>query len=48
MAWLVGMPCGVATQLILDGVITQPGIHAPLAPEFYNPIIEKIEEEGVK
>jgi len=47
MARLVGMPCGVAVQLILDGKITKKGVFAPLTPEIYNPLIEAIEKNGV-
>ncbi|KAF3273140.1 Saccharopine dehydrogenase [NADP(+), L-glutamate-forming] [Orbilia oligospora] len=30
MAKLVGVPCGVAVQMVLDGRIATPGVHAPL------------------
>lgn len=33
MARLVGVPCGVAVQLILDGKLTKPGVHAPYDEE---------------
>ncbi|KAL7422547.1 saccharopine dehydrogenase (NADP+, L-glutamate-forming) [Cryptotrichosporon argae] len=29
MAKLVGVPCGLAVQLILEGALTTPGVHAP-------------------
>lgn len=29
MAKLVGVPCGIAVQLVLDGVINQKGVLAP-------------------
>lgn len=32
-ARLVGVPCGVAVRLILDGVLTKPGVHAPYDEE---------------
>ncbi|KAG0253035.1 saccharopine dehydrogenase (NADP+, L-glutamate-forming) [Mortierella polycephala] len=47
MARLVGMPCGVATQLVLDGVIKTPGILAPMTMELNEPLIKGIEAEGV-
>eukprot|EP01134_Creolimax_fragrantissima_P006535 CFRG6535T1 len=48
MARLVGMPCGVAVQMILDGKITKKGVFAPLTRDIYEPIIEVLEkEEGV-
>ncbi|KAF8939980.1 saccharopine dehydrogenase [Dissophora ornata] len=47
MARLVGMPCGVATQLVLDGVINKPGILAPMSADINDPLIKGIEAEGV-
>ncbi|KAG0009114.1 hypothetical protein BGZ80_002722, partial [Entomortierella chlamydospora] len=47
MARLVGMPCGVATQLVLDGVINKPGILAPMSADLVYPLIKAIEAEGV-
>ncbi|KAG0311368.1 hypothetical protein BGZ97_011910, partial [Linnemannia gamsii] len=47
MARLVGMPCGVATQLVLDGVIRTPGILAPMSSDINDPLIKGIEAEGV-
>ncbi|KAJ7043341.1 saccharopine dehydrogenase, partial [Mycena alexandri] len=29
MAVHVGVPCGIAAQLVLDGVLSTPGVHAP-------------------
>ncbi|CAJ0629275.1 5022_t:CDS:10 [Entrophospora sp. SA101] len=48
MATTVGLPCGIATQLILDGIIKKPGVLAPYTPEINNPIIEALEKEGIK
>lgn len=45
MAKLVGTPCGIATQLILDGVINTPGVLAPMSPEINNPIMKQLKEE---
>ncbi|KAI1318392.1 saccharopine dehydrogenase (NADP+, L-glutamate-forming) [Mortierella claussenii] len=47
MARLVGMPCGVATQLVLDGVINKPGVLAPMSSDINDPLIKGIEAEGV-
>ena len=47
MARLVGMPCGVATQLVLDGVINKPGILAPMSWDLIDPLMKAIEAEGV-
>ena len=47
MALLVGVPCGIATQLVLDGVINQTGIQAPYSKEICDPIREILEKEGI-
>ena len=47
MARTVGVPCGIATQLILDGKITRKGVFAPLTADIYEPIIEILEKEGM-
>lgn len=47
MALLVGVPCGIATQLVLDGVINQKGIQAPYSKEICDPIREILEKEGI-
>jgi spermidine synthase len=48
MARTVGVPCGIATQLVLDGVFSTPGVHAPYSKEFCDPIREKLESEGLR
>ncbi|KAF7318929.1 Saccharopine dehydrogenase [Mycena chlorophos] len=47
MALTVGIPCGISCQLILDGVINTPGVHAPYSKEICDPIREKVEAEGL-
>ena len=46
MAWTVGLPCGIAVQLVLDGVIKTPGVLAPYTKEICDPIREVLEKEG--
>ncbi|PVU97559.1 hypothetical protein BB559_001968 [Furculomyces boomerangus] len=48
MATTVGVPCGIATQLVLDGKITQTGVIAPMKPEIYVPIMTELEKEGIR
>lgn len=48
MAKLVGVPCGIAVQLVLDGKLKQTGVHAPYdepTAKIFRDILEK--EEGV-
>ncbi|EPQ53793.1 saccharopine dehydrogenase [Gloeophyllum trabeum ATCC 11539] len=47
MARTVGVPCGIATQLVLDGVLNQTGIQAPYTKEICEPIREILESEGL-
>ncbi|RXW23748.1 hypothetical protein EST38_g2120 [Candolleomyces aberdarensis] len=47
MALTVGLPCGIATQLVLDGVLNKPGVHAPYSKDVCDPLREVLEKEGV-
>ncbi|KIP02329.1 hypothetical protein PHLGIDRAFT_32236 [Phlebiopsis gigantea 11061_1 CR5-6] len=47
MATLVGVPCGVAVQLVLDGKISTPGVLAPYTQELCDPIRLELEKEGI-
>jgi saccharopine dehydrogenase (NADP+, L-glutamate forming) len=50
MALSVGVTCGVAAQLLLDGLpaLNTPGILAPYTREICDPIREITEREGIK
>ncbi len=50
MSLAVGVTCGIATQLLLDGhpALTQPGVLAPYEKEICDPIRALVEKEGVK
>lgn len=47
MALTVGLPCGIATQLVLDGVINTPGVLAPYTKDICEPIRAILENEGL-
>ncbi|KAJ7755317.1 saccharopine dehydrogenase [Mycena maculata] len=47
MARTVGVPCGIASQLVLDGVFNTPGVHAPYSKEICDPIRERLNREGL-
>ncbi|KAF9552169.1 spermidine synthase, partial [Agrocybe pediades] len=47
MAYTVGLPCGIASQLVLDGVLNEPGVHAPYTKKFCDPLREVLEREGL-
>lgn len=42
MARTVGLPAAIATKLILEGKINRPGVHIPVLPEIYVPILEEL------
>lgn len=47
MARTVGVPCGIATQLVLDGVINKTGVQAPYSMDIVKPLMEILESEGL-
>lgn len=47
MAKTVGLPTAISAMKILKGEITTPGIHIPTAKEFYNPVLDELEEYGI-
>lgn len=48
MAKTVGLPMAIATKLILQNKIALCGVHMPITPELYLPILNELEEFGVK
>jgi saccharopine dehydrogenase-like NADP-dependent oxidoreductase len=48
MARTVGLPAAVATRMILHGEIKLTGVHIPVLPEIYNPILDELEGLGIK
>jgi saccharopine dehydrogenase (NADP+, L-glutamate forming) len=50
MSLSVGVTCGIATQLLLDGhpAFNTPGVLAPYNKEICDPIREGVEREGIK
>lgn len=47
MAKTVGLPLAMAVDLFLDGIIQARGLRLPISTEFYDPILNKLEEEGI-
>ncbi|CAG5188498.1 uncharacterized protein ALTATR162_LOCUS11969 [Alternaria atra] len=45
MAKLVGVPCAVAVQQVLDGTLSEKGILAPMSPEICAPLMKTLEEQ---
>jgi saccharopine dehydrogenase-like NADP-dependent oxidoreductase len=48
MAKTVGFPAAIAVRLLLDGVISQKGVIAPMDKAVYEPILYALENEGIK
>jgi saccharopine dehydrogenase-like NADP-dependent oxidoreductase len=48
MARTVGLPAAVAVKLILEGKIDLTGVHIPVIPEVYEPILSELEALGIK
>ena len=48
MAKLVGVPCGVATKLVLDGVINDRGVIAPMNEKINTPLIVELKKLGIE
>jgi saccharopine dehydrogenase-like NADP-dependent oxidoreductase len=48
MAKTVGLPLGIAAILLLENKITLRGLHIPIVKEIYHPVLEILEQEGIK
>lgn len=48
MARTVGLPIAMATKLLLNGSITDRGVLLPLKPVIYEPILDELEEYGIR
>ena len=48
MATTVGLPLGIAAKLILEKKITVTGLHIPVIPEIYIPVLAELELNGIK
>jgi saccharopine dehydrogenase-like NADP-dependent oxidoreductase len=48
MAKTVGLPLGIAAKLILEGKLTETGLHIPIISSIYAPVLKELEEHGIK
>ena len=48
MAKTVGLPVGIATKLILNGVISGSGVKVPVSIDIYNPVLSELEKFGIE
>ena len=47
MAKTVGLPLGIAAELILKGVIQETGLHIPILPSIYEPVLKELEKHDI-
>lgn len=48
MARTVSLPAAIATRLILEGQIKLTGVHIPVLPEIYEPVLDELEQMGIR
>jgi len=48
MAVTVGFPAAIATKMVLDGEIQQPGVLLPFTPDIYLPMLSRLQSEGLR
>jgi saccharopine dehydrogenase (NADP+, L-glutamate forming) len=48
MAKTVGLPLGIAAVLILEGTIQDKGLHIPIKPSIYEPVMKELAKESIK
>jgi saccharopine dehydrogenase (NADP+, L-glutamate forming) len=47
MAKTVGLPLGIAALLILEGKILDKGLHIPIKPSIYQPVLKELAKESI-
>ncbi len=47
MSRTVGLPAAIAVRMILQGQVQITGVHRPVIPELYEPILAELEELGI-
>ena len=48
VARTVSIPAAIAVKMILNGKINIKGVHVPVLPDIYNPILDELENMGIK
>ncbi len=48
MARTVGLPAAIATRMILERKLTAPGVHVPVSPAIYEPILAELASYDVR
>ncbi len=48
VARTVALPAAIAVKMVLKKEINMTGVHIPVIPQIYNPILDELEEMGIK
>jgi saccharopine dehydrogenase-like NADP-dependent oxidoreductase len=48
MARTVGLPLGIAAVLVLEGTLRLTGVHIPILPAIYDPVMRELEKQGIR
>ena len=48
MARTVSLPAAIGTRLILEGKINLKGVHIPVLPEIYEPVLKELETQDIR
>ena len=48
VARTVALPAACAVDMILQGEITNTGVHIPIIPDIYNPVLDQLGTLGIK
>jgi len=48
MARTVGLPLGIAAVLVLEGKLNLTGVHIPILPAIYDPVMHELERQGIR
>ena len=48
MSMTVGLPLAMVARRILEGSYQEKGVQLPIQPEIYNPVLEELEEHGIR
>jgi len=48
MAKTVGLPLGIAAKLILEEKLNETGLHIPVIPPIYEPVLKELEAHGIR
>jgi saccharopine dehydrogenase-like NADP-dependent oxidoreductase len=47
MAKTVGLPLGIAARMVLEGKITETGLHIPINKAIYEPVLHELHKHGI-